>query len=291
MMAVPRLAQAPADEGVAADAAALADTRPPLAAVVGVELGAAITASAAMSPVVYVIDKAVVSNASGRMKLLECLRTEIAQLLTRPGIFFRSHGFRWIWTVYAGTYSAANVARAMCERYGRNWQFPTFVAGSAANMSLSILKDKTFARLYGTPGALPARVPAMTYLLFTARDLATVACSFNAPPVLADYMRHSDDGRIPAILKRDPDTSAQLLVPTLLQFFSTPVHLLALDYYNRQPAAENPVPFASRAGRVAAEYRVSTVARMARVGSSFGIGGVLNARLRAWGRRVGLGME
>lgn len=172
----------------------------------------------------------------------------------------------------------------MCERFDFNWQLPTFLASSAANVTLSILKDRTFARMYSARGAPPPlRVPLITYSLFTARDLATVACSFNVPHLVADWIRSSDSDGIPEIVKRNPATAAQLLVPTTLQFLSTPVHLLALDFYNRQGTPTEKVPLASRARFVAREYPVSTFARMMRILPAFGIGGILNRELRLAG--------
>lgn len=155
-------------------------------------------------------------------------------------------------------------------------------------MTLSIAKDRAFAQLFGK-GSAPAKVPLVTYALFTTRDLATVACSFNLPPVVADWVSRNKDANLPDIVKDNPRTTAQLVVPTALQFFSTPIHVLALDFYNRQNTPTTPsyekITLQLRAQFVAREYPASTLARMARILPAFGIGGIANMKLREGGAR------
>ena len=57
--------------------------------------------------------------------------------------------------VYSGTYIVANGIQAFYERKGESAQFPKFVGSSVANVSLSVMKDKAFARMFGTGEAKP----------------------------------------------------------------------------------------------------------------------------------------
>lgn len=70
-----------------------------LAAALGVEATSAWAASFAVSPLVFIVDKAIVSNASGRQRLFTCVKNELVGLITAPHLLLGNPGFRWIWTV------------------------------------------------------------------------------------------------------------------------------------------------------------------------------------------------
>ncbi|KAL8434938.1 hypothetical protein ACSSS7_002787 [Eimeria intestinalis] len=79
-------------------------------------------------------------------------------------------------------------------------------------------------------------------------------------------------------LRGDPEIVlflSHLLSPVLIQFVSTPLHLLALDLYNRPPALA-----AQRLTWIAASYFPSLFARAARIIPAFGIGGFVNTKTR-----------
>ena len=69
---------------------------------------------------------------------------------------------------------------------------------------------------------------------------------------------------------------AQFLAPAGIQVFSTPLHLLGLDLYNRPRG----VTWADRLGRVKRDWGVSSLARMGRIIPAFGVGGVVNKNVR-----------
>lgn len=73
---------------------------------------------------------------------------------------------------------------------------------------------------------------------------------------------------------------AQFSCPALMQFISTPMHLLGLDLYNRQPVGG--LPWYERAGRIKRDYFSASFARMGKIVPAFGVGGVVNVRMRAW---------
>lgn len=72
---------------------------------------------------------------------------------------------------------------------------------------------------------------------------------------------------------------AQFACPALMQFISTPMHLLGLDLYNRQP------PGGLRFGterwpRIRRDYISSSFARMGKIVPAYGVGGVVNVNMR-----------
>ena len=72
------------------------------------------------------------------------------------------------------------------------------------------------------------------------------------------------------------ETETQLLIPGLFQFINTPVHLLALDYYNRPKTNFN-----NRVALIKDLYKSTTLIRILRLTLSFGIGGVANSKLKS----------
>ena len=70
-------------------------------------------------------------------------------------------------------------------------------------------------------------------------------------------------------------SAAQFLAPAAMQLFSTPLHLLGLDMYNRRH-----MTWSERFQKVKAEWGMSTLARMCRIVPAFGVGGVVNAAMR-----------
>lgn len=120
----------------------------------------------------------------------------------------------------------------------------------SVNMSLGLVKDRSFARMFGTGSPRP--VPAPTFVLFAARDALTIFSSFNVPPLLAPYM--------PQDILMKPESWAQFLAPTSCQILSTPLHLLGLDLYNR-----GNVSWKERCKMIKTNYFPSAMARMCRI--------------------------
>lgn len=132
-------------------------------------------------------------------------------------------------------------------------------------MGAGIAKDRAYARMFGT--VAPRGLPATSYLFFFSRDVVTMGASFNIPEPLAEEMaKHG-------VPKSTADVAAQLFCPVAMQFITTPMHLLGLDCYNR-PAQT----FQERIDLVAANYRKTVAARIARILPAFGFGGIGNKR-------------
>lgn len=240
---------------------------------VAVDVISAGAATLAIAPVICLIDRSVIENASGRSKsVLASVGTSLKTLFTSPHKFFFSKPFALVYLTYCGTYLSANTVDTVASiRNGTDIKSVTagtekFVTTSVANMSLGLLKDRSFARMFGT-GA-PRPVPAPTLVLFAARDAMTIFASFNVPPLLAPYM--------PQNMLMRPESWAQFLAPASCQLLSTPLHLLGLDLYNR---GKN-VSWKERCKVIRTNYLPSAMARMCRILPAFGFGGVTNAAVR-----------
>lgn len=71
---------------------------------------------------------------------------------------------------------------------------------------------------------------------------------------------------------------AQFVTPAAIQLISTPLHLLGLDLYNRPGASI--VGEGGRVGMVVGNWAKSAVARICRIVPAFGVGGVVNSKVR-----------
>lgn len=153
---------------------------------------------------------------------------------------------------------------------------PKFLATSTANLALCLYKDSRFTQLFSSPGSSPRPVPLPTFALFTVRDCLTIFASFNLPPLLAPHL----DAHLSASLKSYVAAAsvAQFAAPAAVQLLSTPLHLLGLDVYNRPGVAWGGTE--GRAARVLRDWGVASLARMGRIIPAFGVGGVVNTKVR-----------
>jgi len=229
-----------------------------------VDVGAALTASFLVAPFMTVIDRSIIQNTAGVKPLKQGVIEGFTEYLTRPWRFFRRPEFFMIWGVYAATYGVANVVESTCIHKDVDVQLPKFIGTSIANMGAGIAKDRAFTRLFGL--ASPKALPTPTYFLFMTRDCLTIGASFNLPSIISGHLVRE--------FQMDPGTAktiTQLTLPSAVQFFSTPLHLLALDLYNRGDATSG-----QRVALIKREYAKSVMARVGRIFPAFGVGGLGN---------------
>lgn len=231
-------------------------------------------------------------------------------MITRPAGFFLSTPFLLIYTLYSATYLTANAIDTVTSTL-RNQSYSTvtpgpakFISTTAVNMAICVYKDARFAKIFGAspasssqgqsssssssgspprpqpfschpvPTPKQPKIPKISYTLFCLRDSVTIFASFNIPPLVAPS--------IPDCLASTPSmkaATAQFACPALMQFASTPMHLLGLDLYNRQPVGG--LSWTERVARIRRDYVPSCFARMGKIVPAYGIGGVVNVRLRA----------
>lgn len=240
----------------------------PVSIRIALECVAATVSAFTFAPAVSIVDKAIVSNASGKEKLVPCLISGVKELFSRPTFFFRQPAFLMIWGVYSGTYAVANSIDALCERADRPSATPKFVGSSVTNVTLSVLKDKAYARLFGVGAA--HTLPLRSYGLFASRDSMTILASFTLPGVIGHELEKEF-----GMSHHTANNLAQLVAPCMMQFLSAPLHLHGLDLYNRGTATQ-----AERIGFIKQEYLKTALARIARIFPAFGIGGVVNKYIR-----------
>ncbi|KAJ5565114.1 hypothetical protein N7513_001356 [Penicillium frequentans] len=280
----------------------------------GVDVASAASAGALTCPLITIIDRAIIEKASKGFPIRDTITSCLRSMISKPSGFFFSTPFILIYTLYSSTYLTANVMDTISSTL-RDQSFSTVTAGPAkfisttvVNMAICVYKDARFAKIFGanpppktpasqpgTAGSAPApaastqaskyschphmtasapKIPTISYGLFCLRDSITIFASFNVPPLIAPS--------IPDFIAETPrmkSTLAQFSCPALMQFASTPLHLLGLDLYNRQPPGG--MPWSERASRIRRDYISSSFARMGKIVPAYGIGGVVNVRMRA----------
>lgn len=223
-------------------------------------------------------------NASGAATLTQSLKTSFKTLLSRPHAIVLSKPSFLILMLYGGTYLTANTLDTAFSTVGNNPAStvtagtPKFAASSAANVGFCIYKDQVFVKLFGPPGKPVAPVTMASYSLFAIRDCMTIFASFNVPPLVAPLI---NDRLGPELRKHVSGvTAAQFMAPAAVQLLSTPLHLLGLDLYNRPRAAAAAPSAAERWQLIRKAWLPSATARICRIVPAFGIGGVVNTKVR-----------
>jgi hypothetical protein len=198
----------------------------PLIARIAVESISAILSALTVAPLISIVDKAIVSNASGKEPLLQCIVNGVKSCVFNPAHFFRQPSFLFIWGVYGGTYVVANSIEAICDRSDTSSFYPKFVGSSVANVTLSVLKDRAFARMFGVGDPKP--IPVRSLGLFATRDTMTILASFSLPGLISENLQKRHNWT-----PQSAYNCAQLLTPVSMQILSTPLRkfIILLGFY------------------------------------------------------------
>ncbi|KAI1429925.1 hypothetical protein F5Y12DRAFT_211533 [Xylaria sp. FL1777] len=248
----------------------------------GADAVSAACAASMIAPVISIIDRSIMENASGRSTLAQSLKTSLRTLITRPHTVLFSQPVALIFMLYGGTYLTANTldtatstVRGTPATYVSSGT-DKFAASSAANIGLCIYKDQVYVKMFG-PGGPPRPVPLPSYALFALRDCLTIFASFNVPPLLGPVISE----HLSAEMRRrvSGQTIAQFAAPAAVQLLSTPIHLLGLDMYNR-PGGVGGVSWADRWTLIRKNWLISSAARVGRIVPAFGLGGTVNMKVR-----------
>ncbi|KAJ0118922.1 hypothetical protein J7T55_013178 [Diaporthe amygdali] len=269
---------------------------------------AAITSAAIIAPIITATDRSVVESVSTSSPLLKTLAKHLLCPFINPRRFFATKPVFVVWTLYAATYFTANVTETVSEKYFAIEKALTGTIVSSAvfivNTPLGVWKDVRFSQFFstlqepaaqttttktsrvaasaqtgaGSPKAASPqiggarKVPLSATGAFLLRDIITVFGSFALAPqvsaIIPDALARTEKAKASA---------AQLIVPALTQVVATPVHLLALDIYNRPGR----LGFAGRAAKTREKLASTTVMRAFRLVPAFGFGVIFNNHLRS----------
>ncbi|ROW14060.1 hypothetical protein VPNG_04180 [Cytospora leucostoma] len=249
------------------------------------DFASAASAASLVAPLISIIDRSIMENASGRATLGASVKNSLRQLLLRPHTMMFSRPVALIFMTYGGTYLTANfLDTATSTAQNKPATLVTsgtakFASSSAANIGMGIYKDQVYARLFGPVGKAVRSVPASSYALFTLRDCMTIYASFNVPTMLGPQVGSMMSEELRKRISGQ--TFLQFAAPAVVQIISTPVHLLGLDLYNRPRCPKTAVPtMAERCAQVYKNWGISVAARLCRIIPAYGVGGVVNSKVR-----------
>lgn len=205
------------------------------------------------------------------------LRRSLSEILFTPHRYMLSPQFRYVFGTYSGTYLAKDYTDTICKATNQGPEHTaqiTFGLVFAVNGGLSVFwKDPGLARIFKTSAktATPSNALRMTYFWWLTRDTAHIL----GASVLPDYLEKKFH------LTHQQWQIAQLTCPLLTQLFTTPLHLLGVDYFNHynKEGIEN-IRITDRLNRVRRTYRGAVIVRMVRMWAPWSIGLVINRELR-----------
>jgi hypothetical protein len=242
------------------------------------ELGCALSASFLVSPLVSIIDKAIVQEITCVQSLARSMGGAFKDMVLQPRAFLKGLSFRLTFAVYFGTYAVANLSEAALDYFDQKEEQTrkTVKVGcaSVANVSLLAWRDSIFARAFsgGDNSKKPAKTPMRTVGLFAVRDSCTMTATFWAAPLVCEHLVEEYGWD-----RNKAEIVSAFGVPVVSQFFTAPLHIHALDYYSR-PTATN----AERIVRIKEEMGKVCFARGLRILPAFGIGSYSNNKFREW---------
>jgi hypothetical protein len=223
---------------------------------------------------VSVIDKTIVKEITGIGSLMRTIGTESMQMFKNPKTFMGALSFRLTVVVYFGTYAVANLSELALDEYRvakeeKRKQIKVSFAATA-NIALLSWRDSIFAREFsGASGPAKATPPRMI-AMFALRDFGTMAATFYAAPRAAEYLIKEHE-----VNKEVAELSMALLIPVISQYVTSPLHIHAMDFYNRPVATSS-----ERIRKVVQEYNKISFARALRILPAFGIGSYSNNKFR-----------
>ncbi len=178
-----------------------------------------------VSPFNVVVDRSIIEYTSGKGGLWGFAKDNLLTIFKTPVSFFTGFSFRWMYFVYSLTYMASNLAEYVDLSPDIPQNIQKLMMVFLVNTTTSLIKDKKYAIKYGKT---VKPFPNTSLGLFFIRDLIAMASAFTLPaPVGKELVKH---------IKMSEENGiriAQLTTPLVLQLFLTPLHLFALDLYNR----------------------------------------------------------
>ena len=233
-----------------------------------VDVSSALIAAVSFTPLAAIVDTAIVRSANGtEPNMAAGIVRAIVAAARNPVAFVKDKRFLGVYGVYSATYGVSNVMATVVDSTSAIVAFT-----ATTNIATSIMKDELISKLTRPSGmGPPPRAPVVSYGAWGARDAMTVVTSFVlVPPASLHLSAFTGMGETTSM------NICQFALPVGVQWLSTPVHLLGLDFYNHQARLGAQRTMAQRLALVRREYRLSATARSLRIAAAFGIGGVSN---------------
>lgn len=143
-----------------------------------------------------------------------------------PLQFYASFQFRWMMALLSMTYITSNLSEYI-QITVLNKNIVKLALTFTVNTYMSILKDKALMQHFGKKNNF--KTPVISILLFFTRDLGFIASAFILPSILQLQISH-----LAGLSNQISLTISLLLTPALALCILIILHLLGLDFYNRE---------------------------------------------------------
>lgn len=227
------------------------------------ELFCGVTSSLLVAPIMTIIDTAVIKTQIHSLNLKQAFSESIQDYATRKIKIGKPFGIMFL--VYGSTYSTANLTEYTCKVMNVDSKLPTLFLTSAVNIASISYKDKEYTKLFNQQ---KRNFPKASYGLFALRDCMTIASSFTFKKDAMDILQHY-------VPHNFADLVASLVLPMSIQLLSTPLHILAIDLYQRPKET-----IKNRFHHIQSMYSSVCGGRILRVIPAFCLGGFVNDMLR-----------
>ena len=227
------------------------------------EIFAGIASSVIISPVMTLIDMSIIRSQMNRQSISKSFVSNITFYSVNKSKIWRPVSI--IFGVYSATYCTANLTELFCHSVEIDHKIPTLLMTSLVNIIAINYKDITYSKMLQNQ---LMKFSWKSKLLFASRDILTITSCFvwkkDMISYLDKYMMHNKSVII-----------SSLVLPSFIQVFSTPIHILAVDIY------QNPnITIRSRWKNIQKSYSSVLTGRIMRVIPAFCIGSFINDMLR-----------
>jgi hypothetical protein len=227
------------------------------------EIFAGVTTSFIISPLMTIIDISIIKSQLHKEKIGKSITENITFYSNNKTKFIRPVSVMNF--VYSSTYCTANLTELYCKKNNIDYKIPTLIATSFINIITISYKDMVYSKLLKNK---LLKFPLQSNILLATRDIMTINAAFIWKKDLINYFDKY-------MMHNKSEFIASIILPITIQFFSTPIHILAIDKY------ENPKStIIERIKNINACYRSILFGRIIRTIPAFGIGGFINDMLR-----------
>lgn len=231
------------------------------------EIGTALFCSSMISPVMMVMDTAIIKSQFEHIPIRQSYRDTFQGYLT--GKIHWRKPLRVMNSVYFTTYATANLTElySSSQNHTDN-RFLVFSLTSIVNILGIIYKDRSYLKMFEKK---VLEIPYKSYFLFAVRDSLTIGSTFVMKKDLVHHLHDQHNISYPIA-----DFLSSFTLPIMAQLFSTPLHILSMDYYQRPIVSPS-----ERVIRIGQLYSSICAGRMIRILPAFCFGSFLNDMLRS----------
>ena len=188
------------------------------------ELGTAFFCSSLISPVMMVMDTAIIKSQFEKIPIRKSYHQTFYGYWNKTIRWQRP--FMIMNSVYFSTYATANLTELYCSKHhDADNRWLTFFLTSIVNILGITYKDRSYIRMFEHK---VLNIPCRSYLLFGLRDSLTIGSTFVVKKDLVQYLHHDHHISYPVA-----DFVSSFSLPIVAQLFSSPIHILSMDYYQR----------------------------------------------------------